>query len=334
MTQLNTSNTTDYSAMLQVLQNQRNMLLLGHEDPDCDCLGSLLGLYLTFGGAEKNWQIVAKDTPPENLLFLPGISSIKHPDEIDWPAYDAVMLVDCGEAKRTGDYLEQHLPGKKFYCIDHHMSNSFAGDLAVVDAGAAAAAEIIADICLSHNIAISDDAALNLYSAISADTGGFRFPSTSKRTLSIAAALVEQVDLELVAVKLFEDCSLANLKLKGCCLENMQVDAGGKLAYTWISIEEMRRYSATVMDCHDIVNNTLKLRGVKFGLMFEEHEGFVKMSFRSRKDYRVDELARRLGGGGHMRAAGCKMDGALPQVMPVVLAEVRAEMQAQDAARD
>ena len=95
------------------------------------------------------------------------------------------------------------------------------------------------------------------------------------------------------------------------------------LIYSHLSRAEMEKYGAGYNDCHNIVNNLLELSGVKVALMFEEYPGEVKMSFRCRDGYRVDELARRFDGGGHMLASGCKQPGTLDQVMPPVLAEAR-----------
>ena len=312
-----------YQDILALLNRQRNMIIIGHEDPDCDCLGSMLGLYLAFQGAEKNWVMLRHDDPPHNLRFLPHVEEMQHPQHINWDDYEAVLLVDCGEVSRTGPYLQAHLAGKQLYCIDHHISNAFSGQLAVVEPQAAAAGEIVAAICLAGEVPICDKVALCLYSAIAADTGCFRYLNTSQRALVIAAQLLPQVDLELVRIKLFEDRSMSNLRLVGVCMEHMTLECDGLLSYSWLDQPSIQRYHATVMDCHNIVNHTLLPSGVKIGIMFEEHEDCVKISFRSRRGYRVDELATSFGGGGHMQASGCKIPGRLDEVRPQVLAAAR-----------
>ena len=313
----------DYQDIINILQNQHDMLLVGHEYPDGDCLGSVLALYEIFGGAEKNWQMLVHDEIPKNLRFLPGLEKMVAPDSVDDSQYSAVLLVDCGEAKRCGPWLEPMLSGKKVYCIDHHISNVFHGDLAVVEPNAGATAESVAAIALQAGSVISDSAALNLYAAMAADTGCFRFNNTTSRSMEIAAVLLPQIDLETIRIHLFEDRSLTNIAMLAECLNNIVVECDGLLSYSYLPHEKMLQVNAKPTDCHNIINFTLAVSGVKVGLLFEEHEDYVKMSFRCRNGYRVDELAEFFGGGGHKVASGCKMDGNLKQVMPLVLAKAR-----------
>ncbi len=311
-----------YSAMLEMLDTQRGLLIVGHEDPDCDCLGSMLGLYHAFQGAEKGWRMLRRDPIPANLDYLPGLAQMLDPADLDIPG-EAVLLLDCGEPRRTGTWLEPMLPGKRLYCIDHHISNAFRGDLALVEPEASAASEIVAALALSEGRTISDEAALCLYSGMVADTGCFRYNNTSSRSLALAARLLPQVDLETVRIRLFEDRSYANMKMIAAAFTHMQVECGGKLCYFFLSNGDREKYQAGPADCHNIVNYALSLHGVKVGLMFEEYRDHVKMSFRCRSGYRVDRLAQHFQGGGHELASGAKLPGGLDSVIPQVLAETR-----------
>jgi len=311
-----------YTEIIQILKDQKDLLIVGHEDPDCDCLGSMLGLYHAFDGDSKNWSMLRVDAVPWELNYLPHLDKMRAPQESDKDAA-AVLLIDCGDVRRTGTWLESLLPGKKFYCIDHHASNAFSGDYSVVEPDAAAACEIVAAIAKEAGIQPDDDTALCLFSGMVGDTGCFRFQNTKRRTMELAAWLLPQVDLETVRINLYESRTYASMKMVGRCYENFEVECDGRLCYTFVTKEERDRYNATPSDCHDIVNNTLALSGVKIGIMFEEHDGYVKMSFRSRKGYEVDKIATHFGGGGHKQASGCKMDGTLRQVMDQVLPEAR-----------
>lgn len=311
-----------YQEIRIMLEEQRNLLILGHEDPDCDCLGSMLGLYLAFNGEEKGWRMLRRDPVPANLAYLPHLDKMMDPDDLDLPG-DAVLLLDCGDIRRTGTWLEALLPGKKFYCIDHHISNAFQGDLALVESDAAATAEIIAALVLGEGGSVSDEAALCLYSGMAADTGCFRYNNTSPRCLALASRLLPQIDLEQVRIHLFEDRSYANAKMVGVCFDHIRLDCEGKLCYSYLSRKDREPYQAGPGDCHNIVNYTLSLHGVKVGLIFEEYDDYVKMSFRCRSGYRVDHLAKHFNGGGHELASGCKLPGSLEEVMPVVLAEAK-----------
>jgi len=311
-----------YEQMIKLLRCQRNLVLVGHEDPDCDCLGSMLALYRAFDGAAKNWRMLRRDPVPPNLRFLPGLDLMLDPSALDMLP-EAVLLVDCGELSRTGDWLEPMLRDEPLYCIDHHATNAFEGAAALVEPEAAAAAELAAALIFSAGIQPDKDTALCLYCGLAADTGCFRYLNTTPRSLRQAARLMPQVDLELVRIKLFEDRSFANLKMMAACLNNLTVDYAGLLCYSYVSRPERDRYHATAADCHNIVNYTLALTGVKVGILFEEYENEVKISFRCRRGYRVDELAQQFQGGGHLLASGCKVAGSLDQAMPLVVAEAR-----------
>ena len=310
-----------YQEMLSMLAEQRQLLLVGHEDPDCDCLGSMLGLYLAFHGKDKDWRMLRRDPVPANLAYLPGLQNMMDPPELDIPG-QGVWVVDCGEIRRTGDWLGGLIGEKPVYCIDHHVSNDFHGALSLVEPKASATAEIVAALALSKG-PVGDDVALCLYSGMAADTGGFRYNNTTARSLALAAQLLPQINIETVRIQLFEDRSYANAKMIGRCFDHIQLECEGKLCYSYLSRADREPYQAGPADCHNIVNYTLSLHGVKVGLLFEEYQDYVKMSFRCRNGYRVDKLAQHFHGGGHILASGCKLPGSLDTVMPLVLAETR-----------
>jgi bifunctional oligoribonuclease and PAP phosphatase NrnA len=307
-----------YTKMIEFLQNQRNLLICGHEQPDGDCLSSMLAVYLAFAGEKKNWRLVVSDTIPQNLMFLPGIELIISPEKIDIDV-EAVLILDGRGLRRTGFWLEPYLQGRSVYCIDHHMGSNFEGDHLVLEPHASATAEIIAAIIEEAGIEPDVAVATNLYTGITADTGGFRYLNTTSRCFLQAARLLPKVDIEEVRIHLFEDCSLPNLRLKGHCCLNLQLECNGKLCYAAIDRAAMERYGASSEDAFNIVNFTLIPHGVKVGLLFEEYENYVKISFRSRKGIEVNQLARAFGGGGHLLASGAKVSGTLDEIMPKVI---------------
>ena len=314
-----------FTPIIDILQNEKNLIIVGHEDPDCDSVASILSLYLTFGGKEKNWYPLVGENVPMELRFLPGIEFLCLPQDLP-SDYGNILLVDCDTPERAGAFLPPLIAGRKLYCIDHHISNGFLGDVVIVDPKAAATTELISLIIEEAGLPISDEAALCLYSGMSADSGGFRFISTTARTMACAGKLVPQVDLETVQTNLFESRTIENIKMLAVCLNNIQVDSDGLLCYSYISREEQLAHNATEQDCNRIVNFTMAIFGVKMGLLFEEGEGHVKISLRARRGYRVDEIAKELGGGGHMQAAGCKIPGDLTLVMPLAIAKAKEEI--------
>jgi len=308
----------DYSKIIQFLQQQKNMLICGHEQPDADCLGSMTAVYLAFAGEQKNWRMVLPDEVPHNLRFFPGLEQAVSPDDIDIQV-DAVLMLDGRGLHRTGQWLAPYLEGSKVYCVDHHMGNSFDGDYIVLEPEASATAEIIAAIAEQAGIEMNEDIATCLYGGIAGDTGCFRFMNTTQRCFLQAARLLPYVDTENIRIHLFEDCTMANLRMKGYCCQHLHMEADGNICYAVLDKEVMESCGGTLADTHGIVNYTLMPHGVKLGILFEEHDEFTKVSFRSRKGTGVNELAHYLGGGGHELAAGARIWEKPEKAVPLVI---------------
>lgn len=309
---------SQYQEMIDFLNTQHNMIICGHEQPDGDCLGSMLAVFHAFSGDKKNWRVVAPDDIPAYLSYLPGSERIIKPENIDIDV-EAVLILDCRSVQRTGLWLEPYLPGRPVYCADHHAGKRFDGTFLILEPEAAATAEIIAAIIDQAGIETTSDIAVNLYSGIVSDSGGFRYPSTTQRSLLQAAKLLPFIDLEQITVHIFEDCSLTNMRLKGYCCSSMQMLCAGQLCYAVLDKHTIAEFGAQPSDLSNIVNYTLMAHGVRLGILFEEHDEYIKVSFRSRKGINVCDLAHSLGGGGHELAAGARIYEPLAVAQELVL---------------
>jgi phosphoesterase RecJ-like protein len=308
-----------YQEFFEFLSSCDDLLLTGHHDPDADCVGAMLGLYHICDGARRGWVIALEDEIPPNLHYLPGVELIVRPASIT-ARPTAVLLMDCGEPQRASHGWLDAYAGLPFYCIDHHISNDFNGELSIVEPRASSTGEIVAALGEAAGLPFSMEAATCLYSAIVSDTGSFRYENTTPRALEIAARLLRLgVEMEQVRINLFESRSPSGMAVLQMAFRNMQIIAEGKLCYTFVSLEEALAVQAKVADFSNITNFTLLLDGVKIGLFFEEYSDYVKVSLRSRRGIRVDKLAQALGGGGHMLAAGCYLPGSLENALPHVL---------------
>ena len=318
-----------YQQFLDALLRCNDLLITAHHDPDADCIGSMLGLYHLCGGKERGWIMALEDDIPLNLRYLPGWELIVRPADISTQP-TAVLLVDCGEQCRVSRSWLETYSNLPFYCLDHHVSNEFKGELALVEPYASSSGEIVAALAEATGLTLDCEAATCLYSAIVSDTGCFRYENTTPRSLAMAAKLLEQgVNMEQVRVKLFESRSSAGMAVLQTAFRNMQFTADNKLCYSFVRYEEAQAVQAVMADFHNIANYTLLKSGVKIGLFFEECSDYVKVSLRSRQGLRMDKLAQALGGGGHMRASGCLINGSLEIALQQVL-EKALEMLADD----
>lgn len=313
----------DYRQMIDILQKSKNLLITGHQDPDGDCIGSMLGIYHAFDGKSKGWQMVLQDDMPAYLAFLDGFEEIKTPPDISIKP-DGVLLLDCAQAKRAGaEFLDEYLGKAPFYAIDHHPAQDCDCDHCIIEDQASATGEICAAIVDEAGISYNLATATALYSAIVADTGCFRYLNTTPRCFAIAARLLAAgIDLEAVRINIFENNSLANMKMLGLALQSLKISEGGLVAWMKVDLAGKQLYQAKEADLANIINYALSIQGVKIGVFFQEKEGEIKVGLRSRKDYAIDGIARSFGGGGHLMAAGCTIKGTLDEACEQVLAAI------------
>jgi len=314
----------DYRQMIDILQDSKNLLITGHQDPDGDCIGSMLGIYHAFNGKSKGWQMVLQDEMPSHLAFLNGFEEIISPRDISIKP-DGVLLLDCAQAKRAGTtFLDEYLGKVPFYVIDHHPAQDCACDYCIIEDQASATGEICAAIVEEAGISYNLETASALYSAIVSDTGCFRYLNTTPRCFAIAARLLAAgIDLETVRINIFENNSLANMKMLGLALQSLKISESGLVAWMKTDLASKQLYQAKESDLANIINYALSIQGVKIGVFFQEKEGEVKVGLRSRKGYAIDGIARSFGGGGHLMAAGCTLSGTLDEVSGQVLAAVK-----------
>ena len=196
-------------------------------------------------------------------------------------------------------------------------------------AGAAAAGEIIFRLIPRIKAELTQKAARWLYTAISADTGGFRYSNTTPDTMRIAADLMEYgIDFRSVSRELYETVDYNLLKLKAKVMEEVQVSADGRIAYVSITNEMLKRFGVKEEDANSMVDIARSIRGVEIAFSLKEKENGVKISLRSEQEADVSKIARQFGGGGHVKAAGITMTGiTLEEAKKLVLAACEKELE-------
>lgn len=316
----------DFGPAVGLINEADRILLAGHISPDGDTVGSTLALYHMLKKMGKQPKVVFQDDIPEYLCFLPGIDEIVKPGKIDF-APDLLLLVDCATLDRTGDgWFEKLLPKAPLLIFDHHAMRDDIPAVSLIDPRLAATAELVYWLAGALGVEIDLNMARCIYTAISTDTGGFRFTNTREHTFKIAAHLRGLgVSLEEMRVNLFESRSLPNLQMMGWAMVNMQQTDDRKLVWSAMDWETKQRLGAKPGDTDSIAGQTMMVAGVKVGVFFDERrdaEGkpVVKISFRGRNGYNVGQLAAQFGGGGHLAASGCTVPGHLADVQPKILA--------------
>ncbi|NLB88540.1 MAG: bifunctional oligoribonuclease/PAP phosphatase NrnA [Syntrophomonadaceae bacterium] len=304
-----------------LIRSKDNFLLIGHNIPDGDCIGSMLGLYNGLISMNKKVMMFLEDVIPGIYHYLPGVNSISSllpPQE----NIENIIFLDCSDETRISEDIFEKLNKKAtVFNIDHHDSNTFFGDYNYVDSKAAATAEVIYELLVEMNVPISKSIAESLYAGIVMDSGSFKYSNTSPKTHRIAADLLDKgVDLEKTRINLFESKPLEEVLLLGKALKNFNISPNGKIAWMLLPYEDIDEIGAHGLHPEGIINYTRMIKGVQIGIVFREVEpGLIKIGFRSKQDIDVALIAKEFGGGGHKQAAGAKQEGNINEVADRVL---------------
>lgn len=305
-----------------------SVLLVLHEFPDGDSLGSNLAMGLALRRLGKSATVASPAAPPGRFSFLPGFGDIVSPLAAlsrDLADYDCVFLIDCSDPRRAG-LDPAALDGLRLVVnLDHHPSNNLFGDVNYVDPTASAAAEQVRLVLAELGVPLDKDMALCLYVAVSTDTGGFRFDNTTAGTHLLAAELLDLgVEPGPVGEIVNDTRTLSSLRLLEKMLGTLSFAAGGRIAWVVVTRRMLRDCGATDDEVEGLVGYPRMVDFVDLCFLLQEMpDGTVRVAMRSKRDFDVGAIAESLGGGGHRKAAGCLLPGPVDAALVKVLAESR-----------
>jgi phosphoesterase RecJ-like protein len=314
------------SNLLNLIKQNKSFLIAGHINPEGDSIGSCLALALGIKKmGNKTVSVLSRDGVPENLKFLPSAKTVRQTPPRR--KFDVVFLVDCNTPARTGF---ENFNANKTVVIDHHVLSAdekhwFSKEVSasLVDPKAAAAGLLVYNVLNALKVPINKQIATNLYTAILVDTGGFRYSNASPDSLKTAGLLVEAgASPWNISKELYENVPFRSLKLLGTSLSTLERKNG--VAWITTTDEMFHDTGTTPEDCEDFVNFPRKIRGVEVAVFIRQVENnSYKLSLRSKGKVDVQKIAKSFGGGGHVAAAGCKVEGTLKDVQGKVLRAVR-----------
>ena len=313
------------------IEEAESFFLTSHLNPDGDAIGSILALKCLLSTIGRSVTLFMTDTIPDNFKFLPGAGEIVHKmNGIKDTTFDLAIVVDSTDWERTGGPFEPKIRFNRVINIDHHESNSNFGDINLVDTGASATSEIIFDLLETMGLPLGLDIATCIYTAIITDTGGFTYSSTNARAFEISEKLVRLgVEPDKIAEKVNENYPISRLLLLEMALNSLELSEDKKIGAITISQEMFSKTNSGPHIIEGFIDYPRFISGVKVALLYRELPGgeAYKVSFRSRNPVDVAKIASNFGGGGHMNASGCTVEGKLPDVKKKVLEVVEAEIE-------
>lgn len=297
------------------LENINSVAIAGHIRPDGDCVGSCMGLYLYI--KEHFPAIEAKvylEEFAESFHFIKGTDEVIHDCEED-REYDLFIALDSGDKERLGAAAKYLDAAKRSICVDHHISNKGYTDENHIVPAASSTCELVFGILEPEKI--TREIADALYMGIVHDTGVFQYSCTSAETMKIAGVLMEKgIDFsDIVGKTFFEKTYVQNQILGRALLESVLV-LDGKCIFSVVTQKEMDFYGISPVDLDGIVSQLRSTRGVEVAIfLYETANQEYKVSLRSAGVVNVSQIAVYFGGGGHVRAAGCTLQGTVFDVI-------------------
>ena len=321
----------DWAAFLELVHQSERFVLTSHVRPDCDALGSELGLLGILEAIGKDVRIVNAQDTPANLRWidpegrLESLAKGVKPADLD--DRDLLVVLDTSawaQLGAMGEVLKRNRD--RVVVVDHHVSEDDLGDRWFKDTTAEATARIVYEIGLRLRVQLTERIATPLYAGLSTDTGGFRFPSASGETFRVAARLVDAgASPSMIYRELFEQDTLARLHLVGRTLAGARTFNDGSCIISTVRQSDIKDAGALPADTEDLINLTLAVKGTQLAaILIEQPDGRVKLSFRSRGAADCSALAGQFGGGGHKAAAGAIVGGDFDAVEQQVAEAVDA----------
>ena len=319
------------------LKNASNIIITTHKSPDGDAIGSSLALYNMLIQKGFNASVIVPDKFPDFISWMSNANSIVVQEDDENKAKelvdkaDIIFCLDFNALHRIdtlGDWVGEKAEYKVM--IDHHQSPDDFADWMISDTGKSSTCEMIYDFfaLLDWKNDITPEIGECIYCGIMTDTGSFRFPSTTSETHDIIADLIRRgVDNSGVHQKVNDSNTISRIQILGKCLNHMEFVQEAHTTIFSVALDDFENFNLKKGDTEGIVNYGLSIGEVLVSVMFKEDVDKVKISFRSKGEFNVNEFARKyFNGGGHKNAAGGISTESLDDTINTFKKHIKNEM--------
>lgn len=314
-------------AAAAALKAAKRVVLGAHPLMDGDALGSMFTLVHALRGAGKDVLALTQDVDAGKYAFIQDgelLTSLDGAPSVI-TGYDTAAILDVGAQSRARRVLERLAPGTRVVNLDHHIDNPGFGEASVVLPEASSTGEVVYHVLKEAGIKLNAKAAVALFVAIVTDTGRFNHSNSTPDSFRVVASLIEEFDLKIseLTQRLYRSKSIGRIKLEAMVAETIEARLGGKIIVARVTAEMLAKTGCDVMDAAETVTIPKSIDGGMVCVMFHEMEPqLLKCSLRSEGQVKVNEIAAKFGGGGHMRAAGLQVVGRpVAEVEKDILAE-------------
>lgn len=307
--------------ILEEINKAEKIVIVVHENPDGDAIGSALAMKLALKQLNKNADVIIPIFP-QTFAFLPEAEEIKKESDVE--KYDLAIALDCASEKQINGCSRYFDNAKVKISIDHHSTNTMYADFNYVNQDAPACAQLLLVVFSYFNLEVTKEIGTCILTGIITDTGGFKYDNVTAETFEFVAGLSKKgIKVSKIYDQVFAKKTKAKFELHKIALERLDFLEDDKIAFTYITKEDEEKVNAQNGDYDGIVENGRDVEGVEVSIFLRETEKGIKVSLRSNEYLNVSKVAMIFGGGGHIRAAGCTIPGTIEQVKNQIINTVK-----------
>ena len=318
-----TQTSSDLQAVVAALRERDRFLVVTHENPDGDALGSLLATTIALRqlGKDVAMHLAGAGALPREYAFMPLDGLLRElPEDME---ERTLVAVDCAKADRMGPDTTPIDRAQRVINIDHHHDNSRFGDVNLIVADASSTGEVLRDVFAALGVELTPEIAEPLYIALVTDTGRFQYTNTTPKSLRLAAELVEAgADIHAVFQQVYESVEFAKLKLLARALERARVLEGGLIVVSYLVRTDFAEVGAAEPYSEGIIDYLRAVEGAELAALIREpprDDAERRVSLRASIDeLDVSAIARSFGGGGHRQAAGFSSEASIDEITELI----------------
>lgn len=314
---------TEVDKIKKLISQSKNIALVGHHNPDGDCIGCCIAMAEWLESKGKAISIFADGEIPEKFFYMPKAREFNLHDDIEH--FDLLIVLDLSDVDRLGTWSSLPEKADKIIVIDHHIKPSFKRADVLVDMPQyASTGEIIYQLFEMLNVKITLEIATALYTSVVCDTGCFLFSNTTAYTHHVTEALMQKqkIDIETINFRNFRAYDRRNIPVIDYVLRNMKFEFGGRLSIAVLPYRAVKKWNLNYESRHGLFKYATDANGVICSIFITElSKGEYNVSLRSLGKIDVARIAQKLGGGGHRNASGATFKGSQKELLKTLLAE-------------
>lgn len=305
--------------MFDLIDEAESIVLLTHENPDGDAIGSVLAIYNYLISLGKSVDMIIPDIPYiyRNLIGINNVILNTNKE------YDLGIILDCATRERIGCNSDVFSRCNKTIVIDHHISNTNYGDYNIIDGKNPATCQFLYEIFSKYEIEFAKNSLIPLAIGIITDTGGFQNSNTNANTLNIMSLFMKNgVDVPALYRTYYTSNSMEQFNLRRIAIDRLEFFCNNKIAFTYVTMDDFDKTNAPVGSHEGIVDIGRNINGVEVSICARECDKGYRVSLRSKDYVDVSKVAEAFDGGGHVRAAGCLVKKKIKETKETLINEV------------